>query len=63
MKRVVPVLLFAVLALAACAACVQPQIPAKDWELTAVVTVSEMWNQPGARRAGPPPTSSESFRF
>jgi hypothetical protein len=31
MKRVVPVLLFAVLALAACAACVQPQIPAKDW--------------------------------
>jgi alpha-tubulin suppressor-like RCC1 family protein len=40
-----------------------PTIPASAGELTAVVTVAEMWNQLGARRAGPPPTSSEPFRF
>jgi serine protease len=40
-----------------------PAIPTSARELTAVVTVAEMWNQLGVRRAGPSPTSSEPFRF
>jgi hypothetical protein len=38
-------------------------IPTRAADLTAVVTVEEMWNQLGERRTGPPPTSSEPFRF
>ena len=40
-----------------------PAIPQTAGEVTAAVTVTEMWNQSRARRNGPPRTTSTPFRF
>jgi hypothetical protein len=42
---------------------ISPAIPATAGEVTAVVTVVEMWNQLGERRHGPPRTTSEPHHF